>query len=152
MTEISISIEKLPALSEKSWLETKCEDRMISLRMICQWYRNWIVVGVFLLIIGIFIILILTNQTTYSYPCLIYDTNTLASTVSIACLQYSWDQNCATKSPYTFSQGYTGWWNQSPQGTTMVPCYNGLQGTLCGVGSYGNIRNTMQFCQIRYNQ
>jgi len=155
MPDICLDLSKLPTIPEKnSWdtfvtgVEEKYDSWGITLRACWREYRNWIIFGLTVFVIGIIIVLILVlKPNTKSYPCLSYQPTTLASSVSVACLQYTWDANC--KTPYTFPSGYTGWWNQSPQGTTMVPC----RGTTnCGVGSYGTIALYLTFCQIGLNQ
>jgi hypothetical protein len=155
MIDLSIDISKLPTIPEKnSWetfvtgMEEKYTDCGITLRLWWRYYRSWIIFGLFLLIVTIVIVLILVlKPNTQSYPCLSYQPNTLASSVSVDCLQYIWNANC--KISYTFPSGYTGWCNQSPQGTTMVAC----RGTMpCGVGSYGNIALYLTFCQIGFKQ
>jgi len=155
MIDLSIDISKLTTIPEKnSWetfvtgVEEKYTNYGITVRSWWRYYRSWIIFGLFLLIVSIVIVLILVlKPNTKSYPCLSYQPNTLASSVSVECLQYIWNANC--KIPYTFPSGYTGWWNQSPQGTTMVPC----RGTNpCGVGSYGNIALYLTFCQIGFKQ
>ena len=157
MTEITIG--ELPTLSEKScWIsisdtaEKKYEKCTFSLGMMWQYYRAWILLSFFLLCILGFVLMVLFSTQYTPAPCLKYTGQTLASTVSTTCLQYMWDQNCASKQPYTFPSEYAGWWNQSPQGTTMVSCRGGKSGTQCGVGSLENIALYMQFCNIMYNQ
>jgi hypothetical protein len=132
-------------------VEKTYADTRISLHSYWRDYRNWIIFGLTLMVIGMIIGLgILLQATTPNYPCRMYDTETLASTISTACLQYVWDGSCRAKQPYLFPQGYTGWWNQSPEGMRMVSCR--MSPSACGVGSYGNIIVYMQFCQIKYNQ
>lgn len=162
MTELSIDVSKLPTISDTNSWDTLCEvfmngveksytDGKISLSSYWRDYRNWIIFGLTLLAIGgIILFVTLLPSTTPMYPCRMYDTETMASTISVACLQYVWDNNCRLKQPYLFPQGYTGWWNQSPEGGRMVSCR--MSPSACGVGSYGNIIVYMQFCQIKYNQ
>jgi hypothetical protein len=162
MTELSIDISKLPTISDTNSWYTSCNvfmngveqtytDSKIVLRAWWRDYRNWIIFGLTLLAVGAIILLVmLLPSSTLSYPCRMYDTETLASTISVDCLQYVWDSNCRLKHPYLFPQSYTGWWKQSPQGGTMVSCR--MSPSSCGVGSYGNIIVYMQFCQIKYNQ
>jgi hypothetical protein len=155
---IDIDISKLPTISDKnSWdtfmngVEQTYTNTRIYLHSYWRDYRNWIIFGLILLTIGtIILIVVLLPSSTLSYPCRMYDTVTLASTISVECLQYVWDSSCRNKQPYLFPQGYTGWWKQSPQGGTMVSCR--ISPSSCGVGSYGNIVVYMQFCQIKYNQ
>jgi hypothetical protein len=162
MTDISIDASKLPIISDKNSWDTSCEicmnrvkqtytDAGIILRSYWRDYRNWIIFGLTLLVIGMIILLvILLPSSTQAYPCRMYETETMASAISVDCLQYVWDANCRTKQPYLFPQSYTGWWRQSPQGGTMISCH--ISPSACGVGSYGNILVYMQFCKIKYNQ
>jgi len=162
MADISIDVSKLPTISDKNSWDTSYEifvnrveqiymDTRITLHSYWRDYRNWIIFGLTLLAIGLIILLVtLLPSSTPLYPCRMYQTDTMASTVSVACLQYVWDANCHTKQPYLFPQSYTGWWRQSPQGGTMISCH--LSPSTCGVGSYGNILVYMQFCKITYNQ
>jgi len=154
MPDLYLDVSRIPTIQDKnSWtvfvdgVEKQYEDLGISCRSCWRHYNKWVIFGASLLILGVVVILIIVSQSNIpSYPCLSYDSNTLASSVSVACLQYAWDQACKS-TPYTFSQGYTGWWNQSPQGSTMVRCHGTSP---CGVGSYGNILIYMQLCQINY--
>lgn len=162
MTDIAIDVSKLPTIPDTNSWNTSYEvfvngakqtytNIRISLHSYWRDYRNWIIFGMTLLAVGMIILLVILLQSnTPTYPCRMYDTDTLASTISTECLQYVWNSNCRTKQPYLFPQSYTGWWKQSPQGGTMVSCH--LSPSACGVGSYGNIIVYMQFCQIKYNQ
>jgi hypothetical protein len=154
MTERYVDTSQLPIIRDKnSWTtfveeaEQKYEYWGITCRSCYREYHRSILIGLFILVIGMIIILVISlNSATPSYPCIGYDTFTLASTVSVSCLQHTWNKACPSSS-YTFSQGYTGWWNQSPQGSTLTRC----RGTTpCGVGSYGNILVYMRLCQINY--
>lgn len=158
MTYSSIDVSKLPTIPDtNSWeifvngMEQTYMNGRISIHSYWRDYRNWIIFCITVLVIGMIILLTaLLPSSTPAYPCRMYDTETLASTISTECLQYVWDGSCRTKQPYLFPQGYTGWWKQSPQGGTMVSCR--ISPSSCGVGSYGNIVVYMQFCQIKYNQ
>jgi hypothetical protein len=158
MTELSIDVSKLPTISDtNSWetfvngVEQSYTDSKIVLRACWRDYRNWIIFGLTVLAIGMIILLVtLLQSSTPSYPCRMYDTETLASAISTNCLQYVWDSNCRTKQPYLFPQSYTGWWKQSPEGGRMVSCH--MSPSACGVGSYGNVLVYMQYCKIKYNQ
>lgn len=159
MTDITIAIDTLPTLSDQScWstlqerMEKAYENGMYDIQQYCQRNMKWIILSIVIigLIIGI-LVLLLTNKPT-NYPCLAYSSDTLASSVSIACIQYMWTASCGTRAPYVFPANYVGWWNQAPEGATMVPC-NGLKkGTACGVGSYSNMVTYSQYCNIRLNQ
>jgi hypothetical protein len=152
--DICLDVSTLPTIQDKnSWttfadgIEKTYESWGSYGRSCWRQYQKWIILGITVLILGIAIVLIIVSQSSIpSYPCLSYDTNTLASSVSTACLQYIWNQACKS-TPYTFPQGYTGWWNQSPQGTKMVRCHGTAP---CGAGTYGNILIYMQSCQINY--
>lgn len=158
MIEVSLDISKLPTISDKnSWntfvnrIEQTYVDWRVSLRACWREYQNWIIFGLSLITIGIIIIIIIILQSSPpSFPCLVYDTDTLASSVSTDCLQYTWDSNCRSKQPYLFSKDYNGWWKKSPKGRSMVSCH--VSPTACGVGSYENILIYMQLCQIKYRQ
>jgi hypothetical protein len=141
------SIESLPTLPDRN-LCNACQE-------ICETYwrtrRSWIICGITTMVLLVIVIaIVLVQPKSSNYPCLIYGPNSLASTVSVECLQYTWDIFCQTKSPYSFPQGYTGWWRQSPQGITMIPCV--VSPGNCGVGSYGNINIYMQTCKLGLNQ
>ncbi len=158
MSDICVDISKLPTISDtNSWdtfvngVEQTYTDWRISLHSCWRDYRNWIIFGLSVLTIGIAIVLVIILQSApVSYPCLMYEMDTLASTVSTDCLQFIWNANCRSKQPYLFSKDYNGWWKKSPQGSSMISCH--ISPAACGVGSYGNILVYMQFCQIRYNQ
>lgn len=156
MSEISLNIEKVPSIPDEGCMES-CEkgihvcieNTCISCRHCWQHYMRLIILGIILSVIGVVVAVIVLSQKTIAFPCYGYDTNSLASTVSLQCLQYLWDTSCSTRAPYTFPAGYQGWWNQSPQGSTFVSCKISQQ---CGVGSYGNIAIYTSFCNIRYGQ
>ena len=158
MTDISIDVSNLPTISDTNLCDTFINgvektytDTRITLHSYWRDYRYWIIIGMTLLVIGMIILLvILLPSSTPLYPCRMYDIETMASAVSVECLQYVWDSNCLSKQPYLFPQSYTGWWKQSPEGGRMVSCR--ISPSACGVGSYGNIIVYMQYCKIKYNQ
>jgi hypothetical protein len=139
-----------PSLQERS--EKACENCLFSTQQYCQRNIKWIVASVFIIGIVVGVIVVLLNNKTPIFPCMAYSQQSLASSVSVECLQYMWTQSCSVRAPYTFPATYVGWWKQSPEGTTMVPC-NGLKkGSACGVGSYSNMITYMQLCNINLNQ
>jgi len=152
--DLYLDVSTIPTIQDKnSWttfvdgVEKQYEEMGITCRSCWRNYKNWITFFIVLLVLGIAVVLVIVSQSSApTYPCLAYDANTFASSVSADCLQYIWNQVCKT-TPYTFPQGYTGWWNQSPQGARMVRCTGT---TSCGAGSYGNILIYMQSCQINY--
>jgi hypothetical protein len=93
---------------------------------------------------------VLTSSKSATFPCKTYDGNSLASTVTLECLQYIWNTVCATKHPYTFDSSNSAWWLQSPQGAFVVRCIGGVITSQCGVGSYANILVYTQYCNPDY--
>lgn len=152
-----IIIDVLPIrLDQPGWserFEKTYENGIYSMERCCQQHMKWVVLSIFLIsIVGGIVIIIINNNKLPDYPCMSYSQESLASSVSVACLQYMWMQSCSVRAPYTFSATYVGWWNQSPEGATMVSC-NGLKkGSNCGVGSYLNMITYMQYCNINLNQ
>uniref|UniRef100_A0A6C0KT19 Uncharacterized protein n=1 Tax=viral metagenome TaxID=1070528 RepID=A0A6C0KT19_9ZZZZ len=156
MTEISINTNQIPSIPNENFIKSlendirKCmENTYISCRYCYQHYLRFIILGIVLSVIGIVVTVIVLSQKSNTFPCYGYESNTLASSISVSCLQYLWDQSCSTKAPYTFPPNYQGWWNQSPQGTTLITCHSNPQ---CGIGSYGNIAIYVSYCNILYGQ
>lgn len=141
MTEHVVYLESLPTIPDREC----CDDCKTTVRHFWNSYQTWIILVSILIILSGIVITVMMTSKTYSYPCLAYSSQTLASSVSLDCLQYMWNVNCATRSPYTFAADYQGWWNRSPQGANMVRCSSTPQ---CGVGSYNNIITYMSFCNI----
>ena len=103
---------------------------------------GWGVVMI-LLVTGIVLAVVLGKKTQV-FPCYLYNSQTLASEITLDCLQYLWKANACTNPAIYPPNGYTGFWTQSPQGTKMVKCFG--QGINCGIGSYENIMIYIQFC------
>jgi len=138
----------LPTVKDKpcnEWVEKKVIDGYEGCRSFCLQHSKWIILCVFLSIITIIVCIILFTSTTKIFPCMRYSANDLASTVSVECIQYLWNMNCATKSPYTFPLDYQGWLRKSPQGGTIVRCIQ----TPCGVGSYSNLLVYTALCTLQ---
>lgn len=155
---IQIDVSALPTIRDKNSWETfvdhvgqGVETTHSRCASIWRRYSSWIIFfsALFVLLVVVICVIVFSSKTN-TYPCMKYDVNMKASDVSVECLQYTWNLLCQTTHPYTFPQGYTGWWRSSPQGSTMVPC--GLSPGNCGVGSYGNIIIYMQLCNFRINQ
>jgi hypothetical protein len=154
MSDRYLDVSTIPTIQDKnSWttfvdeIEKTYEGWESSCRSCWRHYQKWIILGIVVLVLGTAVVLVIVSQSAVpSYPCLAYDSNTLASSISVPCLQYIWNQACKS-TPYTFKQGYTGWWNQSPEGAKMVRCHGTAP---CGAGTYGNILIYMQSCQINY--
>ena len=177
MTDITISIDTLPTLPDQScWSMPRCErgsmyclsdnrsalqeqmekgyeNCIFSMQRCCQRNIPCIATSIFIIAIVIgAVIIILSSNKTPDLPCISYSQESLASSVSVECLQYIWTQSCSTRAPYTFPATYEGWWNRSPEGATMVSCNGPKKGAACGVGSYPNMVTYMQFCNINLNQ
>ena len=90
---------------------------------------------------------VLTNKTN-NYPCIRYDMNTLATSVSQDCLLYLWRLSCGAKN-INFDPT-NKWWIQSPQGLTPVRCSGNNIGTLCGAGNYNAISLGINLCSPNY--
>jgi hypothetical protein len=113
-------------------------------------YFIWGVVISIVAIAAILIVISASNSSTTS-PCLKFDSNTLASQLTVECLNYVWAVQCQSR-PYTFPSDYKGFWNQSPQGATLLMCPGGaFRSPNCGVGSYGNLIPQMARCDISMN-
>ena len=142
--------DTLPALRDRSFYDT-CSDSLYRTHERCEsalasfWrmHARCFVLSLVVVVVGIIVVVVLATQKTTTYPCLLYSADTLATEVSVACLQYLWNLACPTI-PYTFPDSYVGWWRSSPQGTVMVPCHIT---TPCGAGSYQHIALQMQLCQ-----
>ena len=143
MSEVVIDINKLPTI------DTNTEQCMDRCRSFVRNYSTYIIFSIVVLIVVSAIVFALLNKKQTNLPCILYDLQALASSVSLECIQYIWNTECPS-SPYTFPAGYSGWWRSSPQGGVMVRC--GISGGQCGVGSYNNIIVYMQFCNLFYNQ
>jgi len=98
-------------------------------------------------IVAIILSIVLTPSAALN-PCISYTPTTLASQVSIACLQWLWTFNKCVNPPSFPPNDYHGWWNQSPSGTTQVSC---AQSVPCGAGSYGVILTYIQLCNSYYS-
>ena len=155
MDEVRVDIDRIPSIPD----ETICDcfvkrieytSSYISIQL--RHNLSSIVFILFILICGgaVLGVLLMLKQTTV-LPCINYTIDTFASKVSVECIQYIWKSVCPLK-PFSFPIDYTGWWIRSPQGSTMVKCNNGLSGSQCGAGSYGNILTYMQFCNAYYGQ
>ena len=141
------NIENLPTIPDKGFSEILSDYSDYILKMYKNFYRQYtyyITCLIFLLVMSAIIIgIVIANKTKPSSPCLLYNEDTLATSVCIECIQYIWSINCP-KIPYTFPMGYKGFWNSSPLGMDLVKCRSGP----CGIGSYRNIIVYMQFCKI----
>ena len=148
--EVTVDIMNIPTIPDESM-----KDRFIKCTSPITYFITHniscvVFIVVILIAVGAVISVILTSKQVI-LPCSKYSSDTFATEVTVECLQYIWNIDCPSK-PFSFPSGYTGWWKQSPQGSIIVKCNNGLSGTQCGVGSYGNIMVYMQFCNAYYGQ
>ena len=150
--EVTIDIKNIPSIPDEGLVDRfkKCCINPIS-HFITHNVACIVLIIFILIVVGAVIGILLSTNKQANLPCSKYSSETLAGEVSVDCLQYIWNVHCPTNT-FSFPVGYTGWWKQSPQGSTMVKCSNGLSGTQCGVGSYGNILVYMQFCNVYYGQ
>ena len=116
----------------------------------CSTYKRCLTVSAILSLIGVltFVILLTRNtSTSSSNPCTSYTTSDLASSVTLECFRYLWENNgCKGIVP----NGYHGWWLRSPQGGKTILCTNGISEENCGAGSYGAIINNIYTCNLSY--
>lgn len=150
MSEIIINVSALPSVHDTSCCEIDtCKDRF---DRIWRLYRGWFISILLIVVVcAIIIVVLVLNNNNKTYPCLTYADDAPASSVSIACLQYTWDAYCATTYPYSFPSEYNGWWRRATQGGFMVRC-SSSGATDCGVGSYANIIIYMQYCNANYGR
>lgn len=151
MPEIIINVSALPSVHDTSCCEHACcdiENCKERFDRIWRLYRGWFISILLVVIVcAIIVVVLVLNNNNKTYPCLTYANDTPASSVSVSCLQYTWDQYCSTTRPYSFPSDYNGWWRRITQGGFMVRCSNA---TDCGVGSYANILVYMQYCNANY--
>ena len=143
MTEIVVDVQNIQTIPDES-----CKDK---LRFYVNIYKSHLIFLFIVCVISGIVIFAVSNKSSVNLPCSSYSTNSLASSVSISCIEYIWSKECPTET-YKFQDGYSGWWNSSPQGTVMVKCVNGNRSSQCGIGSYGNLLVYMQFCNIAFGQ
>lgn len=144
---IEKEIENLPTIDDTDCMSIM-KDKFESIQ---RRYITGKCISVILILTVILSILlsILLSTKTITTPCRSYDSNSLASTVTVECLQFLWNTICSTQR-YTFSVEDVKWWTQSPQGPVMVSCPNRVISSSCGVGTYGNILVYLQYCRPDY--
>jgi len=110
------------------------------------------IIAFFFISIIISVILIVVLQKNPEFPCMLYSPTTLASSVSVKCLQYVWTKTgCVQKGSPPISDNYNGFYLRSPQGPAYVRCDALHTGNNCGVGNYATIVTNFQLCNINYN-
>ena len=144
MPEVVVDVDSIPTVESPS----VCDQVKLCVRL----YPSILIFLLVILIIGgATVAIVVLGKKAVFLPCMDYNINSLASEVSVGCLQYIWTNTCPSK-PYTIPTTYKGWWIQSPSGTAMIKCTSGMNPSQCGAGSYGNIITYMQFCNFFYNQ
>ena len=138
-------------LTTEEKIKETLQDAYFKACRLCEMHRLFIIILVACLAIGSVVLSVtLKSVNTNVNPCYYYSTDTLASDVSIICVKYLWSSfQCSTALE---SSSSWHWWIQSPQGLTMVKCNASYQGSLCGVGSYNNIRNYLPLCNPHFGQ
>lgn len=86
----------------------------------------------------------LEKSNTTSDPCAGYTDNSLASSVTLACLQKIWLDSGCTTTGTSYPRNTNSWWSNSPNGTKPVSCDATHTGTQCGAGNYRTIVNDMR--------
>jgi hypothetical protein len=111
---------------------------------ICTKQDIAIIIVLLLLLFGFLFGIINTSKEN---PCYSYTSDTLASDVSVKCIQYIWyNSGCSYK--YIIPDNYAGFYTNSPQGTKMIKCDAFHHNSMCGVGSYGNMVEQLKMCNV----
>ena len=144
---IAIKIDTYEGM--KGYMEEKTNHLYESTCRSCSRHRVAFSILILVIAITIFsIYIVIKNNSTATYPCIVYNSDTLAKDVSIICLKYLWTQNnckAAIDSSPTWM-----WWLQSPQGLTTVKCDNINTGINCGAGNFNTILVYTQLCNPYY--
>ena len=134
----------LPTVPDHSVFDEYSEIVAVACKRTWTQYKTWVMMGILGIIMTVITVVILLSKNNSTLPCFTYTDQSLASTVSVDCLNFLWSAYCTT-SPYTFPPSYTGFWNRSPQGGTLIRCIT-PQSTDCGAGSYQAIYVYMKQC------
>jgi hypothetical protein len=133
----------------KEYVEENASQLYESVCRTCSRHRVvFSILTLVLVIAGFVIYIVIKNNSTTTFPCIAYSSETLAKDVSVTCLTYLWTQNnCKTAID---SSPTWMWWLQSPQGLTTVKCDNVYTGLNCGAGSFNTILVYTQLCNPFY--
>ena len=142
--EIVIDINNIKNVPDDNYFD----DIKFKIRYFISNNMKMIVFIFLILIIGGIVTSISLTSNTKSFPCIGYGYDTLASSVSIACLQYIWVVTGCTKSKPPIPNDYSGYYLRSPSGLTTVHCNNNIN---CGVGNYNAMVTQLQVCNLNYN-
>lgn len=149
MTEIVINTDNLPEIGEKCLQQIQTFFNSCWIKM--QKYIGYVLCVSLILTMTLAILITqLKNSSVTVNPCLSYSDSTLASQVSIKCIQFIWSYYMCSNPPVFPPDGYSGWWTRSPNGQVLVNCNMVTDLTKCGVGTYGNILLYMRKCNANY--
>jgi hypothetical protein len=98
----------------------------------------------FILLIAIIVLVFFLRTEGFTDdPCAGLTDNSLASSVSPACLKKMWNEKgCSTEGTiYSNATNGEGWWSKSPQGTKTVGCDESPN---CGAGNYDTVKKDME--------
>jgi hypothetical protein len=141
--EIVTDVSKLETIEDMN----RCHDTYYNI-MRCMTNNVKKIICFFVVIIIISVVLAITMKKLPEFPCATYSPQTLASSVSIICLQYLWKTaGCEKKNP-PIPNDYNGFYLNSPNGPNMIQCNAYNSGKNCGIGSYLNIVNNIQKCNL----
>jgi hypothetical protein len=144
--EIVTDVSKLETIEDMN----RCHDTYNN-TMRCLSHHVKKIICFFVIIIIVGVVISITNKNIPDLPCIMYSPQTLASSVSITCLQYLWKTAGCEKNKPPIPNDYSGFYLNSPSGTNMVHCDMYHSGSNCGIGSYMNIVNNIQVCNLSYN-
>lgn len=143
--EINLDTNNIRTIEDTSYL-----DKMYN--TITRFVNNnirFILSIIFVFIIIGVVISIVLSQKTNVFPCSTYSEQTLASSVTIKCIQYLWEvSGCIKNGKQHIPDNYNGFFLRSPAGLTYVRCDNINSGNNCGVGNYRALVNYIQLCNL----
>jgi hypothetical protein len=144
-------MSSIEIIVDPSKLETIADSNCIDnyLYQIKSWInRNYkYILGFIFLCVVITVVSVIALHKNPEYPCLAYSPSTLASEVSVKCLQFLWTASgCIQKGMPPISDSYNGYYLHSPAGANTVKCDGFHSGKNCGIGSYDAMRVAVQLC------
>lgn len=153
VAETVINVDTIESIDSNTFWEQfiRCNlnlENKIKLEIFYQKHKSKLVAVTFAVLIGVIVVIAIQNkQSSEINYCESYTSDTMASEVSVKCLQQLWAKNgCNTKG--SIPDSYTGFWLKSPEGGKLVMCGSFKIKTNCGIGSFQNICNWMYQCRI----
>jgi hypothetical protein len=143
LPDIKITLPSLYDEPHISW-NVKCSIFYGNNRKLCNF-----IIFIVICIIIVTIILLTRNisPTKNESPCISYQSEDYASSVTIECFRYLWkNSGCNNNVP----DNYRGWYLRSPNGGKTILCIPPNTGDLCGAGSYKTILTTIYTCNLEY--